>query len=75
MSLLGRTMRNRTIGVKVLDDSVINNGTEIDPDRNPFEGVEVAAAYAEIAKDVITHTALTVGGVWAACKIIGRICK
>lgn len=44
-------------------------------DRNPMEGVEIAAAYAEIAKDVITHAALTVGGVFAACKIIERICK
>jgi hypothetical protein len=38
-------------------------------------GPEVAAAYAEIAKDFITHAALTIGGVYAACKIVGRICK
>lgn len=73
MSLLGRTMKNRTIGLKVLDDRVINN--EDAPATDPWANVEIAAAYAEIAKDVITHTALTVGGVWAACKIIGRICK
>lgn len=42
---------------------------------NIFEGPEIAAAYAEVIKDVVTHTALVVGGVYAACKIIGRICK
>lgn len=74
MSLLGRTMRNRTIGVKVLDDSVIN-GADTDPSRDPYEGVDVVAAYAEIAKDLVTHTAFTIGGVFAVCKIIERLCK
>lgn len=74
MSVFTRTMKDKTIGVKILDDKVIN-GTEFDADRDPFEGVQVAAAYAEIAKDLVTHTALTIGGVFAACKIIERICK
>lgn len=69
-----RTFRNKTIGVKVLDDRDFTDN-EAASDRDPFEGVEVAAAYAEITKDLVTHTALTVGGVWAVCKIIGRICK
>lgn len=69
-----RTFKNKTIGVKVLDDRDIN-GAENESDRDPWENVEIASAYAEIAKDLVTHTALTVGGVWAACKIIGRICK
>lgn len=67
-------MRNKSINVKVVKDQ--NYATEeIDPNRNVFEGVEVAAAYAEVAKDVITHAALTVGGVWAACKIVERLCR
>jgi hypothetical protein len=74
MSVFARTMKNKTIGVKLLDDQSIN-GAEPDPNHNPFEGVEVAAAYADIAKDLITHAALTIGGVWAACKIVERICK
>lgn len=40
-----------------------------------FEGVLVAERYAEIVKDVITHAALTIGGVYVVCKIVERICK
>lgn len=73
---MSRFLRNRSFAVKVLKDEDINgNGAEPDPNRNIFEGVEVAAAYADIAKDVITHAALTIGGVWAACKIVERICR
>lgn len=54
---------------------VRENGDTPVESSNPMEGVEVAAAYAEIAKDLITHAALTIGGVWAACKIVERICK
>lgn len=61
--------RNRSFNVKMVKD------TEPEGDRDIFEGPVVAAAYAEIIKDVVTHTALVVGGVFAACKIIGRICK
>lgn len=70
-----RALRNKTIGVKLLDDRDMASGETVVDDADPFLGVEVAAAYAEIAKDLVTHTALTVGGVWAVCKIIGRICK
>lgn len=72
---MSRFLKNRSFAVKVLKDEDINGGPEIDPNRNPFEGPEIAAAYAEVIKDVVTHTALVVGGVYAACKIIGRICK
>lgn len=41
----------------------------------PFEGVEIAAGYAEIVKDVVTHTALVVGGVYCICKIVERLCR
>lgn len=76
MSLINRAMKNKTIGVKVLDDRNIGAmSTEPENDRDPFEGVQVAAAYAEIAKDLVTHTAFTIGGVFAACKIIERICR
>lgn len=61
--------------VQMTFPKVSTNGDEPSEDRNPFEGVEVAAAYADIAKDLITHAALTIGGVWAACKIVERICK
>lgn len=74
MSLLSRATRNRTIGIKLLEDEG-QTSTPTDPNHDPWQNVQVAAAYAEIAKDVVTHTALTIGGVWAACKIIGRICK
>lgn len=72
---MSRFLRNRSFAVKVLKDEDINGNGEVDPNRNIFEGVEVAAAYADIAKDVITHAALTIGGVWAACKIVERICR
>lgn len=63
--------RNRSFNVKMVKDEATDAGA----DRDPFEGPVIAAAYAEVVKDVITHAALTIGGVWAACTIIGRICK
>jgi hypothetical protein len=68
-------LSKRSFVVKAVRDQDLNGSTEIDPNHNPFEGVEVAAAYADVAKDLITHAALTIGGVWAACKIVERICK
>lgn len=72
---MNRFLRNKTVAVKVLDDKQLNGNAVLDTDRDPMEGVQVAAAYADIFKDVVTHTALVVGGVYAACKIIGIICK
>ncbi len=63
--------KNRSFNVRMVKDQ----DNETASDRDPFMGPVVAAAYAEVLKDVVTHTALTVGGVWAACKIVGRICK
>lgn len=66
--------KNRSFNVKLVrDDQVNGDGPIITHD--PMLGPEIAAAYSEIAKDFITHTALVVGGVFAACQIIKRICK
>lgn len=70
-----RAMKNTAIKVKVVNDKENPNSTPEQDSADAWENVEIAAAYAEIAKDVITHAALTIGGVFAACKIIGRICK
>lgn len=67
-----RFWNTRSINVKLVDDQPTPAS---DPQQNPYEGVEVAAAYSKIAKDFVTHTALTVGGVWIACKIVGKLCK
>lgn len=69
-SLLNR-YRVQTQSKLVKDDE---NGTP-GPERDPMDNVVLVAAYAEIVKDVVTHSALTIGGVFAACQIIKRICK
>lgn len=66
MSLFG----NRSINLKMVNDKKQNAG-----ESNPFEGVEVATAYSEIAKDFITHTAIVVTSAYVVCKIFGKICK
>lgn len=66
--------KNRSFNVKVVKDQADGNN-DTTTDRDPFEGPVVAAAYAEVIKDVITHAAFTIGGVWAACKVVERICK
>lgn len=48
---------------------------ETNATNDPFEGPDVAAAYSAVAKDFISHAAVTIGGVWAICKIVERICK
>lgn len=70
-----RIMQNHSVNVSLVDNPNASTETEDDANRDPFEGVEVLAAYSEVAKDFITHTALTVGGVMAAYQIIKRICK
>lgn len=67
MSLFG----NRSVNVKIVKDPKVSS----DSPEEILAGVEVVAAYAEIFKDVVTHTALVVGGVWCICKIVERICK
>lgn len=76
MSLL----KNRSFVIKAVNDKDLRNGAVIDAGSesaaaDPFVGVQVAAAYADVAKDLITHAALTIGGVFAVCKIVERICK
>lgn len=73
MSILDRAMRNKTIGVTLLDNA--GDKTEPAPAQDPYVNVEIAAAYVELAKDLITHAAFTIGGVYAACKVVERICK
>jgi hypothetical protein len=64
---------NRAVKMTFIKDK--ETPTETAGDRNIFEGPEVAYAYAAVAKDFVTHTALVVGGVWIVCKIVGRFCK
>lgn len=70
-----RAMRNTSVNVKLVSDKDKENTTTEQDMADAWANVEIAAAYAEIAKDVITHAAFTIGGVFAACKIIERICK
>jgi len=62
--------RNRAFQVKMVKDQVGEEET-----IDPMMGPQIAAAYAEVAKDFVTHTALVVGGVMSAYQIIKRICK
>jgi hypothetical protein len=65
--------KNRSFNVKMVKDNPDGSTPQVEFD--PMAGPEIAAAYAEVAKDFITHATLTIGGVWAACKIVERICK
>lgn len=66
-------LRNRSVQVKFVKDPKTANDA---PDEAALIGnVEVAAAYAEIFKNVVTHTALVVGGAFILCKIVERICR
>lgn len=67
---------NRSFNIKLVKDAKIK--TVIDheaPSNDAFKNVELAAAYADVVKDLITHAAVTVGVVYSACKIISRLCK
>lgn len=67
---------NRSFNIKVVKDPKVK--TVIDHETSStdaFKNVELAAAYADVAKDLITHAAVTIGVVYSACKIISRICK
>lgn len=67
-------LKNRSFIVKMANDKDLNSDGPL-VEMDPMVGPQIAAAYAEVAKDFITHTALVVGGVFAACQIIKRICK
>lgn len=72
---MSRLFRNRA--VQTTTRLVKTEGEEgtTEEIRDPFENVAVLEAYSEVAKDFITHTALVIGGVFAGCQIIKRICK
>lgn len=70
--MLRRFAKNHSLKVQLMDNPTHD---VIDADYDPMQNVAVVEAYAEIAKDFITHAAFTIGGVFAACKIIERICK
>lgn len=65
----------RAVQLQFVKPQESKHQAEPETNKDPFEGPNVAAAYSAVAKDFITHTALTVGGVWAACKIIERVCR
>lgn len=69
--------RNRAVQLQFVKPQTKHEAPEETDTSNkdPYEAVNVAAAYSAVAKDFITHTALTIGGVFAACKIIERICR
>ena len=59
---------NRSFNVKLVRDS---DGVKRDLDEN----VSAALAYSTIVKDFVTHTALTVGGVYVVCRVVDRLCR
>lgn len=69
-----RNFTGRVAGVPI-DITTTKNGQETAPDPDPYETIQLVQEYAEIAKDLITHAALTIGGVVAGVAIIKRICK
>jgi hypothetical protein len=76
--LLNRFLRDSSLNVSV----VPNNGSKTSVNyvpagdsEDPMVGVQVAAAYADVVKDVVTHATLLIGGVYAACQIVKRLCR
>jgi hypothetical protein len=67
-------MKNRSFNVKMVRDDTPGNADSFVP-ADPMLGPEIAAAYADIAKAFITHATVTIGGIWAACKVVERICR
>jgi hypothetical protein len=67
--------KNSSILVKPVRDKDILVSGESNETADPFVGPRVAAAYAEVAKDFVSHTALTVGAVFVTCKIVERLMR
>ena len=65
--------RNRSVQVKFVKDQ--KAATDVTDESAVIANIEAAAAYAEIFKDVVTHTALVIGGAFIVCKIVERICR
>lgn len=70
---MGRIFRKPAVKMTFIKDEDSVDTT--DPNYNPFEQVEIASAYAEVAKDFITHTAVTVTAAFVVCKLVERICR
>ena len=73
--MLRRFLRKNELAVRVIEN---NNHQVIDADQpaeDPFLGFQVAAEYAAIAKDFVTHAAVTIGVTYAACQIVKRLCR
>lgn len=79
-SMFQRFFRNRAVQLQFVEPQFqpkhqAGDEGETGTTKDPFEGPNVAAAYSAVAKDLIGYTAFTVGGVWAGCKIVERICR
>jgi hypothetical protein len=70
---VSRFFRNRSLLIKPVKDNDYLNGDS--PLIETIMTPEVAAAYSEVAKDFITHTALTIGAVFITCKIVERLTR
>jgi hypothetical protein len=51
------------------------NGSTTETAEDPFLGPQIAAEYAEVAKDFITHAAVVIGGTYIACRIAKALFK
>lgn len=69
--------KNRSFLIKPVKDQDfgVNLNGSTDESTDPYEGVRVAAAYSDVAKDLITHAAVTIGVTFALCKIVDRLCR
>lgn len=70
MSFLG----NRSFQVKVVKDQK-NPNDPAAAEAALIGNVEAAAAYADIVKNLVTHTALVVAGAFVVCKVVERLCR
>jgi hypothetical protein len=73
-----RLFRNYSVQTqsKLVRDSSNGDGpTTIIDSLDPMMGPEIVAAYSEIAKDFITHSALVIGGTYIACRIVKALTK
>ena len=66
--------QSKLVRVPKVDATVIEEDGPLIAD-DPLLGPELVQEYVDIAKDFITHAAVTVGAVYCVCKIVGRICK
>lgn len=73
---MSRFFRRNGLHVQVVPNpQALEKMSSDEVERNIYEGAQVAAAYADVIKDVVTHSAIVIGGTVAAVAIIKRICK